>query len=277
MTDKKENKLMVIDNKLQEFGYSEDVLKDMSADEKQELAEALQVDIDDSNQGFDFKPIEFKINKDMCVFVGPDGKTYEKLKGALITKKKERHNWSKDPDENLPLCSSLGCVYGVERESGDQIKCATCPSNKWGTAIDSNGNHTRGKECREKRIIFIEVNGYQMPGFVRIPTTSITNYDNYFSTRRSKGILDIQKGIELSLEPAKGSGFKYAIVNFEIGDDNPPKKVLQLNKMKPKINDFLENRYVVTRDDEDVIDVTPEDTASNIDLDSDDVSAEDIA
>lgn len=276
MTEQNENQLVDMEKELQKYGYSPDALADLSQEEKMELAEALQIDVEASNQGFNFKPIEFKINKDLCKFVGPEGNTYDSLEGALIYKKKERQKWSKDPNENLPLCSSLGCVCGIDRETNEQITCATCPDNKWGTAVDSNGNHTRGKNCGEKRIIFLEVDGYHMPGFIRIPTSSITAYDNYFSTRRSKRILDIQKGIEMTLDPAKSNGFKYAVVNFGLGEDNPPKKILEMNKMKPKIEDFLENRYVVTRDDdEDVIDVTPEEPGSNIQLD--DVSADDIA
>lgn len=264
MTKKNENKLMVIDNKLQEFGYSEDALAELSQEEKQELAEALNLNLQEALEGVDLKPAKLKINKDIQQFADPFGEVLKEIKGVLVYNHKTRGYWPKGGGK-VPECSSLDGLAGTITETNEKRSCASCPFNQWGSAETDDGSESKGKACKEMRRLFIDLEDYSLPLMLSLPPTSINEFDGYINARTTKGIPLLMKETLITLNKEESHGFTYAVAKFGIGDPVNPKRALKLSKQRKQLKEYAAQEEV-TRDDY-VDDVDNQADSSNVNLD----------
>lgn len=107
--------------------------------------------------------------------------------------------------DNLPPdCSSNDGIIGIDQE-GEQHDCATCARNQFGSATDG------GKECKNRRTLYILLDGEVMPRLISLPSTSLTNLSKFqtqllMSRRR---IFDVNVKITLVKAQSK-SGISYS-------------------------------------------------------------------
>lgn len=218
----------------------------LTEEQKAELAQLVEHELEISRGGMDLRPTRIKINKDSCTFVDPFGKTYDELKGVVIFKQKTRGLWEKG--ENMPLCSSVDGLCGLTREKERRL-CANCQFNAWGSGRDESGNPTKGKACKEMRRAFILLPGAFLPVVVTFPPTSLGSYDEYFSARVAAGTPDIAAETIFRLVPQKsGSGFAYAQVQCKMGAKVLPADMLRYSKMRNDIKAFAESMDVDSDD-----------------------------
>ncbi|CAB1129586.1 conserved protein of unknown function [Candidatus Hydrogenisulfobacillus filiaventi] len=71
----------------------------------------------------------------------------------------------------------------------ERRECASCPANRWGSAVDAKtGAHRRGKACREKRLILFLRDQDAFPVVVSAPPTSIVPLKRWVSLMATRGV-----------------------------------------------------------------------------------------
>lgn len=216
----------------------------MSMEDKRALAAVIAEDLEASRQGFDFRPQRYKINKDNQTFTDPFGNAHDELKGVVLHKQKVRALWKQG--ENVPLCSSLDCVTGTDRD-GKKRPCSGCPFDAWGSG-SLGDDERRGKACKEmRRIYLVEKDGF-LPILVTLPPTSISPWDNFCSARSTQGISDLSAEIILRLVPGKTQSFTYSVIQPKNGSKIPPAEILRFYQMRQKFVDAWQ-KAEITADD----------------------------
>src|SRR5690625_4645325 len=145
---------------LQIPGMTEEQLAELSEEDRATLVEFYQRELAESKQGIQLQPPRIKISKDSLQFVDEMGDATRELEGVIVFKHTARGLWDRNDNENTaPVCSSLDGVTGNPDDRGQEMgievgqACKTCPFNEWGSATDEQGNHLRGKACKEMRRI----------------------------------------------------------------------------------------------------------------------------
>lgn len=228
----------------------------MTEQEKAEFLKFYQQELDVSREGIVLRPSQIKINKDACNFVDPSGQSLDELRGVIVYKQKNRGYWSKESDDTIPECSSTDCVIGVTRD-GKERRCAECPLDAWGSGEDEAGNSTRGKACKEKRRAFFILPGYQLPAFVNFSSTSLKEFDEHFSFRRTKGIVDVGMETVVNLVPAGSGKRTYAIAHFKLGAPVQPMEMMRLAKMRVAMQEAAQAMGVVQDEDDNISEAEP--------------------
>lgn len=114
------------------------------------------------------------------VVIGEDGVRFS----AIILKDIPINIWYEktfDPAETSPPdCWSLG---GIKPEPGcSKIQsqlCASCPRNRWGSGVNSDGTPSRGKACSNLRRLVLKVEGVDFPVLLHLPPTSVKSFNQY--------------------------------------------------------------------------------------------------
>jgi len=222
----------------------------MSMEDKRALASVLLQDRVISNQGFDFRPQRYKINKDNQTFVEPLGTVLDEIKGVILHKQRVRALW--DEGSNIPLCSSLDCITGIDSE-GMQRPCDGCEYDEWGSASDEKSER-KGKACKEmRRIYLIEKNG-TLPIIVTLSPTSIKPWDEFNSARSTAGITDLSAEVTLRLTPGKSGSYTYSVIQPKIGPKLAPADIVKFFKMRQKFAESWAKAEITNEDYE----TTPE-------------------
>ncbi len=209
--------------------------KDLTPEEKQELAMALAEDYEASKDGFVFKPQRYKINKDTQTFTDPFGNPHEEIRGIVVFKQITRGYWDRADKENkIPVCHSFDGITGIVRGEGDERQvrsCFNCPNNAWGSASTAE-EIRKGKACKEMRRTFLIPAGQFVPIMLSLPPTSLTAWDNFWSARITQGIPDLQAEVILTLVPSKIGGYDVSVIKPKNGAKISPRDMLELNKVK---------------------------------------------
>ena len=79
---------------------------------------------------------------------------------------------------NPPDCGSFDGVNGIGDPGG---KCANCPLNRYGSGDG------QGKACKNRRMIYILMEGELFPMVLSLPTGSLREFTNYIKRQLSKG------------------------------------------------------------------------------------------
>lgn len=109
---------------------------------------------------------------------------------------------------NPPDCGSMDGVNGRGNPGG---KCADCPYNKFG----SNG---QGKQCKNKRQLYILREGEIFPIVLSLPTGSLKSFTNYVKNQLSRGRKLNQVVTKITLKKANnasGIAFSQAVFTFD--------------------------------------------------------------
>jgi hypothetical protein len=253
-------------NDLAELGYSEEELKELNEEQKKQLVEMYQEEIQNSTQGVDLQPVKLKINKDIQKFVDPFDNVMEEIEGVIAYKHKARGYWPPGGGK-VPECSSMDGRTGIVTDTGEERQCAGCPYNQWGSAETDSGEQSAGKACKEMRRLYFDLEEYQLPLMLTLPPTSIRNFDNYISARVTKNIPDLMKKTIITLNEEESNGYTYAVAKFGIGDKVSPKRVFELRDQRKMIKKSAQEQDITQEDymNDDTVDVDNED---DVDLDN---------
>jgi len=86
-----------------------------------------------------------------------------------------------DSDHARPECYSLdGVAPSINSSDPQSPKCAICPHNQWGSAVDDAGNAREGKRCQDNARIAVSVPGVLDPMLLRVPPTSLKALKDLF-------------------------------------------------------------------------------------------------
>jgi hypothetical protein len=93
-----------------------------------------------------------------------------------------------DGDDTQPDCASANGVVPLEDAPNRQAKkCALCPMNEWGSRISESG--AKGKRCSDNKRLSVAAAGQlNDPMLLRVPPTSLKNWDNYTRMLAKRGL-----------------------------------------------------------------------------------------
>lgn len=139
-----------------------------------------------------------------------DPLTEKTVTGIILVHHPINAYWEKEysGEKNPPDCSSMDARIGVERETGRQIPCASCPKNQWGSAPpNKDGSTNNGKACKNMRRVYLLREGYMFPFLLTLPPTSLENFNEYISKRIvQKGLRSFEALSTVSLKKDKNKG-----------------------------------------------------------------------
>ncbi|MBC9783500.1 hypothetical protein H1S01_03110 [Heliobacterium chlorum] len=236
----------------------------MSAEDKMALAMVLVEDMEISQEGFVYRPARWTISKDIKngVFVDPMGNPMEKVEAVVLYVSMPRAEFNHaDDNDKKPLCSSKDGITGTDR-NGNVRHCATCPSNKYGTAIDDSGNKTDGKACKESRMIYWMVPGFDLPTYISLPPTSLKAWDTFASARATMKVSNLACAVLFGLNLQQyGGKKKAAVIVPSSGRKMTPLEILQNKQIRDK---FIAQWREIQMDRDDYMQVSQaEGTAGN--------------
>lgn len=99
---------------------------------------------------------------------------------------------------NPPDCGSFDGVVGSGNPGGI---CAKCPYNKFGSAAGDS----KGKACKNRRMMYILMEGDMFPYRLSLPTGSLSEYGKYAKSLLSKRRFPSQVVTSISLQKASSS------------------------------------------------------------------------
>ncbi|MDI3316571.1 MAG: hypothetical protein QJR14_02915 [Bacillota bacterium] len=157
--------------------------------------------------------------------------TMAEITGVILAvRKARRHTVTVTDDAGNPM-RLAECVldrtgrdgdFGVVQlgqDAGKVRACATCPHNKWGSAVNDKGQRTRGKACREKRLLLVLPDGYAMPIVVSAPPMSIKTVVNWISEQATKGqgisTVKVRLRAKLDQQAVAGELRQYGVLTIE--------------------------------------------------------------
>lgn len=161
-----------------------------------------------------------------------------KPKAIVLLSRELRAMWPEGDDAVEPECSSRDGRKGVVRLNGAVRECRKCPHNQWGSAVDKDGNPTKGKRCGEYRLLIVQLDGFAAPVRLRLPVTSIGNWDAYCSALAMEGGKSAYFSVVTQfslLKATRGAQQEYFVAQF--AKDRP----LTLPELREVIG--LRNRY----------------------------------
>lgn len=146
----------------------------------------------------------------------------EEIEGIIIHQRDARAYWEKSIDDGgggqPPDCSSEDGYNGQGTPGG---ACAECKFNVWGSALGKDGNPSRGKRCKELKILYVLPKGRAfLPHVFILPPTSIKPMATYFLGLASEAIRADSVTTVLKLKEATNqNGVKYAQVEPRLAKD----------------------------------------------------------
>ncbi len=136
-------------------------------------------------------------------------------------------------DENTPpICMSDDGKQGIGTPGGT---CVTCPFNQYETGVDSKGNPTKGKACKNMRQLYILRSGEYMPIQLSLPPTSLRAFSDFvniaFANRHRPAWASV---VQIGLKKVEGGANSYSVATFSKlydleGEEIPAIKAYTMN------------------------------------------------
>lgn len=124
-----------------------------------------------------------------------------------------------------PDCySNDGKAPAEDAENPQARNCALCPHNQWGSRITENNK--KGKSCSDvKRVAVASPTQINDPMLLRVPPTSLKNWDAYVDALKKRGMRPTQLVTKIGFDPTvsyqmltfKPVGFITADMAVEVG------------------------------------------------------------
>lgn len=111
----------------------------------------------------------------------------------------------------LPLCSSRDMATGEPHDDFDAPEgwtgdCDVCPLNEFGSGKRSDGSASKGKACKESRLLFMLREGDALPVIVQVPPGSLKPIKTYLVQLAKAGLPYHAVVTSLSLVKVSGAG-----------------------------------------------------------------------
>lgn len=183
----------------------------------------------------------------------PDNPDYEKtLVGVILHNHATCAYWpagSEYDDDTTPLCSSVDGKVGIGTPGG---ACAACVMNRFGSAPDGS----KGKACKNMRVLYLLRSGEYMPLQVNLPPTSIKPFKDFlnrafmFRCRATYGSI-----VQIGLKRENNGTNDYSVATFKLLQDFQGEELAQIrayaNSFKEQIKLLLQQRAEITEEQRD--------------------------
>ena len=152
-------------------------------------------------------------------------------------------------DDVPPLCSSVDGKVGIGTPGG---ACAACVMNRFGSAPDGS----KGKACKNMRVLYLLRSGEYMPLQVNLPPTSIKPFKEFlnraFMLRRRATYGSI---VQIGLKRENNGTNDYSVATFKLLQDFQGEELAQIrayaNSFKEQIKLLLQQRAEITEEQRD--------------------------
>ena len=127
---------------------------------------------------------------------------------------------SANPDNpnRLPDCASMDGKTGISTQNGETItiECERCRYNQYGSGLDSQGNPTRGKACKNMRRLYLLMDNDPNLYLLTVPPTSMKEVNKKLQRILAGGIPYTGLVVRLTLEKvqnAAGTDYSRIVLN----------------------------------------------------------------
>lgn len=168
-----------------------------------------------------------------------DEEYLKEIKGVIVFTHRMNGYWpntygtSNNPEDKIPVCSSMDGKNGLNIQTGAVEECERCPYNQYGS--DSRGG--KGKACKNMRRVYLMRSGDPNFYLLTVPPTSIKDVNKSLARiMASKGIP--YTGMIVSLKLAKATnakGIEYSTVVIEKCGFLPQAAAQVAKKMRKQI------------------------------------------
>lgn len=147
-----------------------------------------------------------------------DAEPMKEIDGVIVFTHRLSGYWpgaygSGDDSNKPPVCSSMDGKTGLNTETGEVRNCDGCPYNEYGTAVDQQGNLSKGKACKNMRRLYILMDGDPNFYLLTVPPTSIRDVNKQLTKILTGGVPYTGLIVKLKLEKAKNAnGVAYSKV-----------------------------------------------------------------
>jgi len=199
----------------------------LSPDELEELKDQME-DLEDES-GISCRMIKIPAGGKLAYEVqGDEDGEEEYLKeidGVVVFTHRLNGYWpnafgaSNNPEDKIPVCSSMDGKSGLNTQTGALEDCEHCPFNAYGS--DTKGG--KGKACKNMRRIYMMRNGDPNFYLLTVPPTSIKEVNKTLNRILAKGIP--YTGLLLTFKLSKATntnGIDYSTVVIEKKGVLPP-------------------------------------------------------
>jgi hypothetical protein len=147
-------------------------------------------------------------------WVMPDGSSQKELEGIVVFHAPARSYYESDEITGArPDCSSQDGHTPVSGAGPTGAKtCAECPHSLFGS-----GKKGRGQACKERLILFLWLEGQQIPSVLALPPTGIRPFSRYVTALVNTGKVLVGLTTVLTLERKQGAAAPYAVVAPRLG------------------------------------------------------------
>jgi len=143
---------------------------------------------------------------------------------------------SSNPEDKVPLCSSMDSKTGFNPTTGEVTSCENCPLNQYGTGVDDKGNPKKGKACKNMRRIYLMMDGDPNFYLLTVPPTSIKDVNKQLAKILASGTPYTSMIVGFTLEKAQNSnGVAYSKVVVKKKGLLPPDAAAQVLKLRNQI------------------------------------------
>lgn len=169
---------------------------------------------------------------------------------------------SNNPEDKIPVCSSMDGKSGLNTQTGALEECERCPLNAYGSDVKGG----KGKACKNMRRIYIMRDGNPNFYMLTVPPTSIKEVNKTLNRILAKGIP--YTGLLLTFKLAKATnanGIDYSTVTIEKKGILPPETAAAAREMRRQIKSRYKEMTIslddyATPEQGRPVDVFPDDT-----------------
>ena len=116
-----------------------------------------------------------------------------------ISKVYYRERYTEGSQERPDCFSNDGIAPGADSRTPQAKSCAACPHNQWGSRITDDGK--KAKSCADsKRLVIAPLGQINDPMLLRVPATSLKNWDQYVQSLKRRGVTPPMVATKLSFD-----------------------------------------------------------------------------
>lgn len=209
------------DQSLFDLRISDDLRKELLELPEEKRLEVLKALAEDLHGNLENEEPEFpqiRILHSAALFEFPDGTKEETFRGVMIEILPARAWWEPimSTERVPPECYSRDWIRPDPEAPRQQAKtCAECSWNAWGSAVDPQGKPTRGKACRMRKRIFLQLENHEIPFVLSVPPMSLKSLRTYLVGLSDGGIQKNRCETEFRLELKEDGVQEFSTIGFE--------------------------------------------------------------
>lgn len=194
----------------------------LSPEEREEVLRALGEDLMGNLKDEEPEFPSVQVLHSAALFEFPDETKVESFEGVIIEILPARAWWevSNSKERIPPECSSRDWVHPENDSPKPQASsCAKCSWNRWGSAVDPSGEPTRGKACRMRKRIFLQLKDHEIPFILSVSPMSLKSLRTYLIGLSDQGVQKNRTVTSFRLDLQEEGVQKYSVIEFERGAD----------------------------------------------------------